>query len=930
MLAFSESWLTGNISNSEISIAGYSDPIRCDRKYTEHPGGGLAVYLRNSVQFKEICSTSSANLEAVAIKVSPFSTSSFIMIVAYRPSSRTPLDPFMSNFLDEVLDKSSDIDDIVIMGDFNLNQLEPDNMTRRMDDICQTYNLHQLIDVPTRITDSTATLIDLIYVSDPSSIIQSDVIPLGISDHFGISVSNASSKRRNSNQQHLHITYHDLKAFDEKKFLSDVEAAPWHLIDLFDDIDEKLDTFYQIIEQLINWHAPKRQRRVKRESYPWINSTVIELIRQKSYALRLHLKNKSDFTRNFYKKARNRATEGIRQSKREYFTTSIEENKNNQKEIWKTLKKLLPSKRVTSPEIIRFEGKSYTSFLDIANCFNEFFSTVASRLTKDMPTAEPASSARLTHESLTLPAVTPNIVINVIGKLRNVKGTGLDDISMNFVKILSKSDRFACSLSLLINHSFNSGVFPSAWKSAKVIPLFKSGDIENVDNYRPISVLNCLSKVIERIAFDHIFSFLAKENLLHILQSGFRKHHSTLTALIHMIDTIYKDMDENKLTGALFLDLRKAFDTVDHRILLSKLQMFNPNKFMFQWLSSYLENRKQVVVFNGILSNEAIISTGVPQGSILGPLLFLMYINDLPMALTSEVILFADDTTAISHGATHCSVASDVQNNLTSISNYALKNRLIPHPQKTKIMLFSKQSQAVSIDDRIPLNLAGAQIDYTSSYKCLGFTLDEHLDYKLHLKDICKKVHYGISILRRVRLFLSEDTLISLANSLVLCHLDYCSPLLHNLLKSQLESLLKLQKQCARVILSQTRRSRSKPLFIRLNWLPIHQRIELNTCILMFKIENNLAPDYLNHMFQKQSDIHDHHTRSSASGCLHTTRGTGATHLKSFQYYGAKVWNSLPKSFRDIKSLDVFKLKCKLYFMDIFKAVSFVNYDFSV
>ena len=212
------------------------------------------------------------------------------MIVAYRPSSRTPLDPVMSNFLDEVLDKSSDIDDIVIMGDFNLNQLEPDNMTRRMDDICQTYNLHQLIDVPTRITDSTATLIDLIYISDPSSIIQSDVIPLGISDHFGISVSKASSKRRNSNQQHLHITYHDLKAFDEKKFLSDVEAAPWHLIDLFDDIDEKLDTFCQIIEQLINWHAPKRQRRVKRESYPWINSTVIELIRQKSYALRLHLK----------------------------------------------------------------------------------------------------------------------------------------------------------------------------------------------------------------------------------------------------------------------------------------------------------------------------------------------------------------------------------------------------------------------------------------------------------------------------------------------------------------------------------------------------------------------------------------------------------------------------------------------------------------
>lgn len=157
---------------------------------------------------------------------------------------------------------------------------------------------------------------------------------------------------------------------------------------------------------------------------------------------------------------------------------------------------------------------------------------------------------------------------------------------MNFVKILSKSDRFGCTLSLLINHSFNSGVFPFAWINAKLVPIFKPGVVENVDNYRPIWVLNCLNKVIQRIAFDHTYSFLSKENLLHILQSGFRKNHSTFTALIHMIDTIYKDTDENHFTGALLLDLRKAIDTVDHRILLSKLELLNPNKFMLQWLSS--------------------------------------------------------------------------------------------------------------------------------------------------------------------------------------------------------------------------------------------------------------------------------------------------------------------------------------------------------
>ena len=295
---------------------------------------------------------------------------------------------------------------------------------------------------------------------------------------------------------------------------------------------------------------------------------------------------------------------------------------------------------------------------------------------------------------------------------------------------------------------------------------------------------------------------------------------------------------------------------------------------MLNWLKSYITNRKQFVSFNGSLSTPAFITTGVPQGSIVGPLLFLMFINDLHSVVSSESVMFADDTTALSHGISHTEVSRGIQENLNMIDIYTARNHLVPHPKKTKSILFSKPSQYSQREARINLNLADKNIEYVSFYKCLGFTLDEHLHYNEHVKDMCKKVNYGLQIMRRVKDFLPQESLILLANSLVLSHLDYCSPLLHNLNSGQLDTLLKLQKHCARLIFSCNRLTRSKPLFIKLNWLPLHQRIEHNTCILMFKINNNMAPPYLTEMFRKISDVHSYSTRSSMLG-LYTNRGAG-------------------------------------------------------
>ena len=353
-----------------------------------------------------------------------------------------------------------------------------------------------------------------------------------------------------------------------------------------------------------------------------------------------------------------------------------------------------------------------------------------------------------------------------------------------------------------------------------------------------------------------------------------------------MIDTIYTDMDSGLLTGALFLDLRKAFHSVNHSVLLSKFKALKHDEPLLHWLSSYLECRTQLVDFNGKLSRSAIISTGVPQGSILGPLLFLLYVNDLPSLIDSQTVMFADDTIILSHGPSHNILTHIIQGDLDSVSSYSSRNHLVPHPSKTKVIFFSKPSQATKFEDRAILSLNSADIEYVNSYKCLGFSLEQHLDYSLHVKDICKKINYGLHIMRCVKTFVPENGLILLANSLALSHLHYCSPVLYNLSCSHIDTLLKLQKRCARLIFSCNRRTPSKPpLFIKLNWLPLHQRIELNICTLMFKILKGAAPPYLSDMFKKAAETHEHRTRNASQGCLYIQKGSP----KSFRQYGARI-----------------------------------------
>ena len=354
------------------------------------------------------------------------------------------------------------------------------------------------------------------------------------------------------------------------------------------------------------------------------------------------------------------------------------------------------------------------------------------------------------------------------------------------------ADIIAPSLTYIFSLSILTGVFVDNWKDARVIPIHKEGDRRTLGNYRLISILPIVSKVFEKEIFKQFYKHLNENNLISKFQSGFRPGHSTITALIQMCDNWYENMDNGKLTGVVFIDIRKAFDSIDHDILLKKLAYYGVLHMEHTWFQSYLASRKQQCQVNGFLSKKGEIICGVPQGSILGPLLFLVYINDLPNCLKKTTpCLYADDTQI------YASSYDPVD--LVNVMNWLNVNKLQSHSSKTKFMTIgSKQklnNKVGILNSSITMN--NKLISSVASNKCLGVDIDETLSFHTHIEEICKKICSGIGILRRIKPFVPQGSLVTLYKSLIQPYLDYCAPLWNTCDNNFKRKIANITKSCS-------------------------------------------------------------------------------------------------------------------------------------
>jgi len=472
-----------------------------------------------------------------------------------------------------------------------------------------------------------------------------------------------------------------------------------------------------------------------------------------------------------------------------------------------------------------------------------------------------------------------------------------------------------------VNKSFAEGNVPNLLKIAKVCPIYKAGEATKISNYRPISVLPSFSKIFEKLVYNRLISYLTKFSILYEHQYGFRSSMSTSLAILEMVERITDAIDSNKFSVGIFIDLSKAFDTINHKILLNKLEFYGIRGTALSWFTSYLSNRQQYVLFNGTASPRLPVTCGVPQGSILGPILFLLYINDIvKVSPLLHFILFADDTNIFMSHRDLPTLIRTLNVELKLLSTWFIANKLSLNVDKTHFIIFRGtrkrcSSDAVLLDKLI---IEDKPINQVKNAKFLGVFIDEHLTWDVHIDNLKLKVSKTCGIINKVKHKLPRSILLLIYNSLLLPYLQYCAMIwvcnVSN--QSKLSSLLAIQKRAIRNICLLNYRDHTAPFFNKLNLLQVKDIGLLQVSQFMYKANHLLLPNHFCNLFVRNSAVHRHNTRQSDK--FHMVAAKSAKKLNTIKHFGPRHWNNLPHDIKLASTLSLFTKKIKSHLISAY------------
>ena len=453
---------------------------------------------------------------------------------------------------------------------------------------------------------------------------------------------------------------------------------------------------------------------------------------------------------------------------------------------------------------------------------------------------------------------------------------------------------------------------PSEWKVAKVIPLYKSGSLAEIDNYRPISILPTLSKILEKIVYKQLMAHLERHSLLFEYQFGFRPNRSTELAVTYFTDLIRKEADSGKATGAVFIDLSKAFDTISHSVLLKKLSRYGVYDMELQWFSDYLFLRKQIVQFNGVYSEPNPVYTGVPQGSILGPLLFLIFFNDVHGPLHHcKIITYADDTVIFTSASDIDAILSNLSQDLDNLSNWFRENELIFNLKKgkTEVMLFGTSKRLNLFHGRqVNLSVNGSLINTTTYYKYLGVHLDPTLNFETHFHKIYKKAAGRVNLLRRIRSSIDTFSAQRIYQSMIMPIFTYCGYSSLGWSESRKRMICSIEKRSLEII-----SPKCSPQNCDLRFLTIDKFLQKKACCLVFDCLNGTACSPFKNYFQRLNHNALNTRNNGKAAKLPKVKLDFAR--RSFYFLGASIFNSLPLSLRNINSRVLFRKALEDYYL---------------
>ena len=889
IFALSETHISDLIHDSELKISGYNI-VRKDR---DRHGGGVAAYIKTDLNYVIREDLTENGLELLTVELQFSHMKNVICIVWYRPpnSGVQVFEKFRN-----VLQKLDDMNcDYVILGDINCN-MQPETrswQTNKLLEIVDSFNLSQIIDTPTRVTKDTASILDLIITNRHEKIDKSGVLPISMSDHYLVYCTWGKKRNTKQNSCHKYKLLRDFKHFDVNAYIADVKQINWDDIQQCKDMNNAYDTFIERLMVITEKHAPLKKRRIRKQESPWMTSEILDFIRERNFQKKKAIKYKKDDDWTEYKCLRNQVTKKIRKAKADFIVKSVEVSKGNSKQIWKSLKTLMPSKKDNENNIVIEDHNGILQNREeIANRFNNFFVdigvSIQEQRCENYNYDDHEQFVHITPATFRLQSVSDQNVREVLMTIPDKKACGNDNLSVTLLKPVVEF--ILKPLVYLINLSLTTGEVPLSLKSARVIPIYKSGKRTDMTNYRPISILPVITKIVEKLVFNQLYTFLNDNNIINVNQSGFRPHHSTLSALLNVTEDWLHSMDKGEMIGMVTIDLQKAFDTVDHSVLLNKLRLNGLDQHACKWFRNYLSNRAQFTVVNGVQSSPQIIKCGVPQGSNLGPLLFLIFINDLPNCLKNCVVsLYADDTCIYYASNTVQDIENYLNQDLRNISDWLSCNRLALNTKKCETMLIGSKKRIRG--KNVDVFIDNKKLNQVTVCKYLGVYLDNSLDWDKHVKHLCKSTVKNLYLLKRIRHCISQKTALLFYKSIAQSKLDYCDVVWNNMKKQNIKKLQILQNRLLKTVIRVENRYSTRLLYENLCLDTLVERRKNHVLCIMYKIADQSTPDYL---LSKFNFKYTSYSLRNAPRIFTLPRIKTCFKKKSLSYYGAKLWNELP------------------------------------
>lgn len=911
ILCLTETWISPHMSNYFVNIPN----LKIFRR--DHGrGGGVCIFIRDDLKVTEVTNPIEKidGVEDVWVTVQCRKLPSFIVGCIYRhpKASVATFDYILESFRNMSMRNKP----LFILGDFNDNLL---NIENHMGKIVRNVKLNQVIDTPTRITSTSATLIDLLITNRTEMIHAFDVIPSPVADHEMITINLDIKKPKCTPIIRFFRTLANYSQNTLCNLLLDKTCTLNTILDT-DNVSIQASIVTNVLRSSLDTCAPLVTRQLTRPPAPWLTDDIRSVMKERDELQKnLKLNRYRNSLQNQYKTKKIQVRNSIANGKKQLSRSRLNDNKGNISGTWNVVKQMLPDSRSNSCQI------DDEDLSKRAEDLNNFFANVGRVTYQKTQEGLNENTANIDIQGGSQNTVidvkndfkpTPvdcETVILTVKELSDSSSYGSDEIPVRFIR--DSLPVLAFYITLIINTSIVTNTFPDIWKTTHVIPIHKGGNNADINNYRPISLICVLSKILEKVVAKQLASFLESNKLLVNSQHGFRSKLSTETALLKVTDTLFHNIDNKQISLLILLDLSKAFDSVHHDTLLRKCVEVSIDP---TWIDNYLSNRLQAVRLGKVTSNLQSINFGVPQGSILGPILFSIYVNDLSKSLPNTLVFqYADDTQIIMTGNIEGldELIRKAENILLRVKTYFQINGLLLNEKKTQCMFVGSRQYISRIPEDTIINFNGSVIKPVKVVKNLGVYMDQYLSFDSHIDHIHKKVTGILMYLTRIKDCLDYETRVMVIDALVLSIINYCSNVWGSANKTQIERVQKLQNFAARVAVGGIGKyDHVSPAIKRLNWLKIENKCSFDICMFIFKILKKRFPEWLYRNIFDISITRDRPSRQRQNLYVHRVNTEIGTRMIPVR--GPKTWNKLPIAIRDITSINVFKDRLRKYFLD--------------